>query len=110
MLLRLAVLALLLPLSVNAQCSPATQRLLTDRRFDEARSQTQAQLAKLPSDHELLDCMGRISMNLDRGKEAAEWFEKAVKANDKISAHHLMLGNALGSTADSVSKIKLPFL
>src|SRR4051812_45202313 len=106
----LACVLLSLPPTARAQCSTATQRLVTDRRFDEARAQTQAQLTKLPSDHELLECMGRISMNLDRGKEAAGWFEKAVKANDKISSHHLMLGNALGSTADSVSKIKLPFL
>ena len=43
-------------------------------------------------------------------RDAVGWFEKAVKANDKSSAHHLWLGNALGEQASHTNKLKLPFL
>jgi len=93
-----------------AQCSPATQKLITDQMYDEAKAEVQTLLKTNASDDAALHCMGRIYIAMDNSREAINWFEKAVRANDKSSAHHLWLGNALGEQADHTNKLKLPFL
>src|SRR3954470_9243571 len=110
-------LALLSPLvsalalrAAGAQCSPAIQRLATDQKYDEARAEAEALVKKNPGDDAALDCVGWTLMAADKSKEAIEWFERAIKINDKVSAHHLWLANALGDQADHTSKLKLPFL
>ena len=95
---------------LRAQCSAATQRLITDQKYDEARSEVDALLKKNSSDDAALHCMGTIYLAKDKPSDAIDWFEKAVKANDKSSAHHLWLGNALGEQASHTNKLKLPFL
>ena len=69
-----------------------------------------AAVAKNPKDDAALECLGRIAAETNRPKEAAEYFERAIKIDDKVASHHLWLGSALGDLADSTSKIKLPFL
>jgi tetratricopeptide (TPR) repeat protein len=112
--MRRAILpAIVLLLSANAahsQCTPAAQRLVDERKSDEAKAHVVAQLARTPQDDQALDCLGRIELSLDRPREAVGHLEKAVKINDRSASHHLWLGNALGSMADSTSKLKLPFL
>jgi Tfp pilus assembly protein PilF len=93
-----------------AQCTPAIQKLVDDQRFDEAKAQVQRSLDAHSSDDAHLHCMGMILVSSDKSSEAIQWFEKAVKANDKSSAHHLWLGKALGDQASHTSKFKLPFL
>ena len=95
---------------LDAQCSAATQRLITDQKYDEARAEVDALLKKNPTDDAALHCMGRIAIAMDKSSDAISWFEKAVNANDKSSAHHLWLGNALGEQASHTNKLKLPFL
>ena len=107
-LLSLALLAAAAPL--RAQCAPATQRLITDQKYDEARAEVDALLQKNSSDDAALHCMGMIYLGMDKPGDAINWLEKAVKANDKASAHHLWLGNALGEQASHTNKLKLPFL
>jgi tetratricopeptide (TPR) repeat protein len=94
----------------GAQCSPATQKLIADLRYDDARAQTDALIKKNGSDDAALHCMGTIYLQMDKSNEAIEWFEKAVKANDASSVHHLWLANSLGVQANHTSKLKLPFL
>jgi tetratricopeptide (TPR) repeat protein len=94
----------------HAQCSPAVQKLVDDNKFDEAKAEVQALLAKNQRDDVALHCMGRIYVEMDKGGDAIGWFERAVAANDKSSAHHLWLGNALGQQAPHTNKLKLPFL
>lgn len=94
----------------GAQCQPAIQKLNADRRFDEAKAQMQAAVARTPADDAAWECLGRITVLMNRPREAAEYFEKAIKINDKVASHHLQLGSALGDLGDSTSKIKLPFL
>jgi tetratricopeptide (TPR) repeat protein len=109
----LALYAALVAAAVNAahgQCSAATQKLVTDQKYDDARAEAEALVKKNASDDAALHCVGWVLMNADKSKDAIEWFERAVKANDKVSAHHLWLANALGDQADHTSKIKLPFL
>lgn len=96
--------------NATAQCTPPIQRLVTDRKFDEARTQAQSVLAHSPNDEMAVHCLGMISVEMKRPREAVGHFERAVKLNDKSSLHHLWLGNALGDLADSTSKIKQPFL
>jgi len=95
---------------VLAQCQPAVQRLITDRRFDEARAQMTAAVSRSPNDDAAYECLGRVTDAMGRPREATEFFERAIKINDGIASHHLMLGDALGSLGDSTSKFKLPFL
>ena len=106
----IAIAALTAAGSARAQCTSHVQQLVNDRKFSEARTEAQALLARLPDDDALLHCLGIISIDSDRPREAADFFERAIKLNDKSSAHHLWLGNSLGSLADSTSKFKLPFL
>ena len=96
--------------TAGGQCSSVIQRLRNERKFDEARTQTQSVLARQPNDDQAVHCQGMVSMNMDRPREAIGYFERAIKLNDNSSLHHLWLGNALGSVADSTSKIKQPFL
>jgi tetratricopeptide (TPR) repeat protein len=67
-------------------------------------------VAKAPKDHAALECLGRVYFAMNRYRDAADQFEKAIRIDDNVASHHLWLGNALGNTADSTSKIKLPFL
>jgi tetratricopeptide (TPR) repeat protein len=106
----LVVCALAAARSADAQCSPATQKLVTDQQHDEARAEAEALAKKNPSSDSALHCVGWVLMSADKSKEATEWFEKAIKVNDKVSAHHLWLANSLGDQAEHTSKIKLPFL
>ena len=94
----------------SAQCSAAIQQLITDQKFEEARAEAQALVAKNATDDVALHCMGRVYAAMDKSGDAAAWFEKAIKANDKVSAHHLWLGNSLGDQAQHANKLKLPFL
>jgi len=94
----------------SAQCSPDVQKLITDQRYDDAKAQVQATLKRNEKDDAALHCMGMIFIGQDKSKDAIEWFEKAIDANDKSSAHHLWLANSLGDQADHTSKLKLPFL
>jgi tetratricopeptide (TPR) repeat protein len=96
--------------SVSAQCSPAVQKLINDSQFDEARAAVQGLIKKNASDDVALHCMGRIFEAMDKSGDAADWFEKAIKANEKVAVHHLRLGNALGDQAQHANKLKQPFL
>jgi tetratricopeptide (TPR) repeat protein len=98
------------PTVAQAQCPPTIQKLVDDDRFDDARTAVQALLAKNDKDDLALHCMGRIYVEMDKPGDAIGWFEKAVSANDKVSAHHLWLANALGEQAPHTNKFKLPFL
>ena len=109
---RFATLAVGLTLGSEAlaQCQPSVQKLIADRRFDDAKAQMSAVVAKAPDDDAAYECLGRISSAMERHKEAVGHYEKAIKINEKVASHHLWLGNSLGELADSTSKIKLPFL
>lgn len=96
--------------AIGAQCAPDVQRLITDQKYEDAKAQIQSTLKRNERDDAALHCMGIILMNQDKSKDAIPWFEKAVEANDKSSAHHLWLANALGDQADHTNKLKLPFL
>ena len=101
---------LLMGSAVRAQCPAAIQKLTVERRYDEAKTQAQAAAAKTPTDDAAWHCLGRTTQDMGRPKESVEYFEKAIKINDKVANHHLLLGSALADLADSTSKIKLPFL
>ena len=97
-------------LSAGAQCTPPVQKLVNDQKYDEARAEAQALIAKNAADDAALNCMGRVYMAMDKAGNAAEWFEKAIKANDKASVHHLWLGNSIGDQAQHANKLKQPFM
>jgi tetratricopeptide (TPR) repeat protein len=78
-----------------AQCAPPTQRLLADRKFDDARAELQAQLKRAPSDDAAMECMGRVRLEQNESADAVAWLEKAVAINGKSGTHHLWLGNAI---------------
>jgi tetratricopeptide (TPR) repeat protein len=109
--MRLWLLALLLlPALARGQCPAATQKLITDRKLDEAATEVRAALDKNGSDETALHCMGRVLLEQNKSGDAVDWFEKAVKVNDKNAQHHLWLGNALGTEAQKANKLRQPFL
>jgi len=95
---------------VQAQCTPSTQRLVSDRKFDAARAEVEALLKANPANDAALECMGFTYLEEDKSGPAVDWFEKAVKANDNSAQHHLWLGNALGTEAEKANKLRQPFL
>jgi tetratricopeptide (TPR) repeat protein len=97
-------------MALRAQCAASTQRLITEQKYDEARAEVDALLKRNSADDAALHCMGMVYIGMGNSSDAIAWFEKAVKANDKSSAHHLWLGNALGEQASHTNKLKLPFL
>jgi tetratricopeptide (TPR) repeat protein len=104
------VLLLAAPAALRSQCPPATQKLIVDRKLDEAATEARAAVKQNGSDEAVLHCMGRVLLEQDKSGEAVDWFEKAVKANDKNALHHLWLGNALGTEAQKANKLRQPFL
>jgi tetratricopeptide (TPR) repeat protein len=96
--------------SVGAQCTPAVQKLVNEQKYDEARAEAQSLITKNGSDDAALHCMGRVYTAMDKAGDAAEWFERAIKANDKVSVHHLWLGNSIGDQAQHANKLKQPFM
>ena len=106
----IALATIAAPPAAGAQCSPAVQRLITDQRYADAKAEVRALLQRNEKDDVALHCMGTVLIESGDSKGAIQWFEKAIDANDKSSAHHLWLANSLGDQADHTSKIKLPFL
>jgi len=68
---------------LSAQCVPAVQRLITDRKHDEARAAFGVQLKRAPGDDAAMDCMGRLMLEEGESGDAVEWLEKAVKIDGK---------------------------
>jgi Tfp pilus assembly protein PilF len=94
----------------SAQCTPSIQKLASDQKYDEARTEAEALIKKNPADDAALHCMGRLYLAQGKSGDAVDWFEKAVKANDKNPLHHLFLGDALGSEAQKANKFRQPLL
>ncbi|HEY4139133.1 MAG TPA: tetratricopeptide repeat protein, partial [Casimicrobiaceae bacterium] len=86
------------------------QRLVDNLEFDKARAGTKPAIARNAADDSALHCMGVIALAANDPSSAAIWFDKAVKANDKVAAHHLWLANALGEQAPHTNRFELPFL
>jgi tetratricopeptide (TPR) repeat protein len=95
---------------IHAQCTPAVQKLLSEQKFDDAKTELQPLLNRNASDDAALHCMGRVYVAMGKPGDAIDWFEKAVRANDNVSVHHLWLANALGEQAQHANKLKLPFM
>src|SRR5437588_1684463 len=105
--MRRAALLLAIPFALRAQ---TPEQLFQDRRLAEAKSAFQAQLARDKSDANAMYYLGRIALAENNSDEAADWFEKAVKRNDRSSLYHLWLGNAIGNEVQTASKFRQPFL
>lgn len=105
-----AVAGLSLSAAAHAQCPQAVSKLANEQHYDEARAEVQALLEKNANDDAALECMGYIYMAENKSSDAQRWFEKAVKANDRVSSHHLWLGNAIGDQAGHASSFKQPFM
>ena len=44
--------------TVHAQCAPAAQRLIADRKYEAVRVQLEAQIKRAPSDDVAMHCKG----------------------------------------------------
>jgi len=112
---RLVIASLLLPIALSAQApqpaAPQTPSDLIDaRKLDEARPLVQSMLAKDKNDANAMFLMGRILDAEGKNSDAVDWYEKAIKVDEKNSRYHLFLGNALGEEAQNASKLRQPFL
>jgi tetratricopeptide (TPR) repeat protein len=104
-------LCVLAPASLAQKGDPQRGvKLFDERNFPAARAEFAAVLGRDARDANALYYMGRIALAEDRPGEAIDWFEEAVKANDKSSEYHLWLANALGEEAQRANKLRQPFL
>lgn len=97
----------------SATAAPVAQtpeRLIQERRFDEAHTVLRAQLTRDRNDANAMYWMGRASDGEGKTDDAIGWFEKAVKVDDNNAVYHLWLGNSVGDKAQNASKLKQPFL
>jgi tetratricopeptide (TPR) repeat protein len=106
----LTISASLAPVVTGAQCVPAVQRLISARKYDEARTELQAQLTRVPNDDAAMHCMGRLLLDQDESGEAVDWLEKAVKLNDKSAQHHMWFGLALRTEGGKAGMVRGPIL
>jgi tetratricopeptide (TPR) repeat protein len=96
--------------AVSAQCPAAIDKLAVDQKYDAARAEVQRLLKTNPSDDAALACMGEVYDREGKSGDAVDWYEKAVKANEKDPQHHLSLAQALGTEAEKANKLRQPFL
>jgi tetratricopeptide (TPR) repeat protein len=109
-LIMLAVGTSLASPTLRAQCVPAVQRLITTRKYDEARTELQAQLKRAPGDDAAMECVGRLLLDQGESGDAVDWLEKAVAINAKNAQHHLSLGLALRAEGGKASMLRAPGL
>jgi Tfp pilus assembly protein PilF len=95
---------------VKAQCPVSIRKLAVDQKFDAARAEVERLLKAKPADDSALVCMGEIYEREGKSGDAVDWYEKAVKVNDKDPQHHLSLAGALGTEAEKANKLRQPFL
>jgi tetratricopeptide (TPR) repeat protein len=106
----LTIGASLAPVVADAQCVPAVQRLISTHKYDEARTELQAQLTRAPNDDMAMHCMGRLLLDQDESGEAVDWLDKAVKLNDKSAQHHMWFGLALRTEGGKAGMVRGPML
>ncbi|MFI5230202.1 MAG: tetratricopeptide repeat protein [Gemmatimonadales bacterium] len=94
----------------GAQCSPGVDKLVTDQRYDEARAAVQALLAANAKDDKALHCMGAIYETQGKLGDATDWYEKAIKADEKNPQHHLSLAGAYGEQARHANRFRQALL
>lgn len=105
--MRLTAFLAVLPVALGAQ---APEQLFQERRFNEARAAFLTKLAKDKNDATAMYFLGRIADSENKTGEAIDWFEKAVKRDDKNALYHFWLGSAVGDEAQHASKLRQPFL
>ncbi|RPH33009.1 MAG: tetratricopeptide repeat protein [Bacteroidales bacterium] len=82
------------------------------KKLWEAKSNAEAKKILTAIDDESKDYaaaqfyLGRISVDEKNFDDAAEFFEEAVDANDKIAEYHLWLGDTYGTIAQSANMLK----
>ena len=85
-------------------------RLFDQGKMDEALSTLMPAASAKPPDAAAAFYVGRVYMERDDYDKAGDWFEKAVKQDDKNSVYHDWWGRALGTQAQHASVIKQPFI
>jgi tetratricopeptide (TPR) repeat protein len=111
--MRRAAFLLILPVVLGAQAplpNLTPEQLFEAGRLEDAKTAFQAQLAKNKNDPKALYYMGRIVYAQGNSGEAVDWFEKALKQDERSANVHTWLGNALGDEAQRASKFRQPFL
>src|SRR2546430_2045667 len=81
----------------NRPPAPATPLARAIALYDaEKLEQAKAMLAPLATagDAEAMFYLGRIAVEQNKGDEAVDWLEQAVKKNDRSSLYYLWLGSA----------------
>ena len=53
---------------------------------------------------------GRAALDANKADDAVDWFEKAVKLDDKNAEYHLWLARGLGTVAQHANVFRQPFL
>lgn len=111
-------MSLLLPIAyasgtLAAQAAPslAHARGQFEARSYDAAKQELAELARAtPNDPMVFYYLGRVALQQNDVDGGVRQLERCIKLDDARADCHAWIGNALGSTAQRTSKLKLPFL
>ncbi len=93
-----------------AQCPPPLEKLAVDQKYDSARVEVGRLLKANPAADTVLACMGETYEREGKSGDAVDWYEKAIKVNERDPQHHLSLAGALGTEAQKANKLRQPFL
>ncbi len=102
------VLALVLVFAAPAFADPALDRgiqLFEQGNDAEARAALTPLAKAQPPSASAAFYLGRMAMRGDEAKEAARWFDLAVKAEPANAIYHLWLGRAYGTQARRANKL-----
>jgi len=105
-----AVLSCMMAHAAAAQCAGETRQLVAAGELTAARAASETALRASPASDSLMHCLGVIAYASGDQGAAAQWFERAIAANDRVSTHHVWLGRTLAQQVSTVSKLRLPFV
>lgn len=116
--MRPALSHLLLPLALAghtlaAQTTPSLAHArgqFDARNYDAAKQEFTALARATPNDAVPVYWLGRVALQQNELDEGVKHLERCIKIDDTNADCHAWIGNALGSTAQKASKLKLPFL
>ena len=105
-----ALLGAMVGATAAAQDPATGAQLFEQRRFAESRTVFSAAVTQNPNDAQALTYLGRLAFNDSSYAQAAEWFERAVKFDDRNPQLLYWLGRAYGRDARKVNPFRAPGL
>ncbi len=88
----------------------SARKLIEERKFIEAKALLTPIKSGLPVYADAQYYLGRIAAEEKKYDDAADFFEEAIEANDKVADYHSWLGNTYGAMAQNANIFKQTIL